>query len=160
MKRICVFSDSHGCPDNMIRVMEQENPDMVIHLGDGEGDLVPLKNRYPRTEVLNVRGNCDGRSAAPMKLVLRVEQVRLFAVHGHEYNVKFDRTLTKLRYSAMEAEANVVLFGHTHKPYQDHSLAMEILNPGSIGYGARPSYGLLTVNGSKVTVELKRIDPA
>ena len=115
MKRICVFSDSHGCPDNMIRVMEQENPDMVIHLGDGEGDLVPLKNRYPRTEVLNVRGNCDGRSAAPMKLVLRVEQVRLFAVHGHEYNVKFDRTLTKLRYSAMEAEANVVLFGHTQR---------------------------------------------
>ncbi len=160
MKRICVFSDSHGYPENMLRVMEQEKPDTVIFLGDGEEDLVPVKHRFPETVFHSVRGNCDYRSAAPLRLVLRVEGVKIFAAHGHEYNVKLDRSLTKLRYSALEAGASVVLFGHTHRALRDSFMGLEILNPGTVGYGARPSYGLLTVEGDQVTVELHRLDPA
>ena len=157
MKKICVFSDSHGYPDNMLRAMELEAPDMVIFLGDGESDLIAVKNRFPEAEYHSVRGNCDYRSAAPLRLLLTVEGVRIFAVHGHEYNVKLDRELTRLRYAALEQDAKVVLFGHTHRPFQDWSLGMEILNPGSVGYGPRPSYAVLTIEDGYARGELKNL---
>ena len=39
MTKICVFSDSHGNSENMIQAIEMEKPDIVIHLGDGAGDM-------------------------------------------------------------------------------------------------------------------------
>ena len=35
MTKICVFSDSHGCPENILRAMSKESPEYVIFLGDG-----------------------------------------------------------------------------------------------------------------------------
>lgn len=157
MTKICVFSDSHGDPNSMVAAMEREKPDMVIFLGDGEGDLVRVKDRFPEAVYHNVRGNCDWRSAAPLTLKLTVEGVRIFAVHGHEYGVKYDRTLTKLRYAALEADAQIVLYGHTHMRFQDHSLGVDILNPGSIGASFNPSYGVISIANGEHAVELKTL---
>lgn len=47
MFKICIFSDSHGYKENMIHVVEEEKPDFVFCLGDGEPDYEYLKKRHP-----------------------------------------------------------------------------------------------------------------
>ena len=59
--------------------------------------------------------------------------------------------------SALEADARLVLFGHTHVPYHDRVWGMEMINPGSIGYGSKPSYAVVELDETGVTADLKRI---
>jgi len=49
--------------------------------------------------------------------------------HGHKYNVKF--TLENLHYRVEELEADMVLFGHTHKPFNQNIDDVLFFNPGS-----------------------------
>ena len=155
MKKLCVFSDSHGCAEHMLRVLGRERPDLVIHLGDGETDLIPVRNRYPDLPIENVRGNCDRFSTALNVLRATVDGVRIFAVHGHMYDVKLDPAFTRLRYAALEDDAKLLLFGHTHSPLRDRVWGMEILNPGSCGDIPCPTYGLVLLNGGTVTTEVR-----
>lgn len=156
MTKLCVFSDSHGCPEHMLRVIRQEAPDAVFHLGDGEGDLKAVRRAFPDLPLYQVRGNCDWASAAPALLRTEVEGQKVFATHGHLYDVKMGRDYQRLRYAALEADARLVLFGHTHIPYHDRVWGMELVNPGSIGYGARPSYAVVTIDGKAIAADLKR----
>lgn len=153
--KICVFSDSHGYAGNMIEAVRREKPTLCFFLGDGESDLVTLRSHYPDLPINVVRGNCDLRSTQPLILKAVVAGVRIFAVHGHQHEVKYDDDVRELCYAALRADADVVLFGHTHLPYLDHHLGMEIMNPGSIGKVKNPSYGLLTIEDGKLSAEIR-----
>ena len=153
--KICVFSDSHGYAGNMIMSVRLENPALCFFLGDGETDLVTLRGSYPDLPIYTVRGNCDLRSTQPLILNAVVSGFRFYAVHGHQQEVKYDDSVRELCYAALRADADVVLFGHTHLPYLDHHLGMEIMNPGSIGKVKNPSYGLLTIEDGKLSAEIR-----
>ena len=155
MKRIFVFSDSHGSIQDMLRLTREGRPDLVLHLGDYSADAEELARACPETPVRFVRGNCDLRSAAPELLRLTVEGVRIFACHGHLYRVKSG--YQTVCYAALEAEADLVLFGHTHIPYRDRAFGLELLNPGSVGQSSRPGWGLVTIDGGEFTTELKSL---
>ena len=151
--KICVFSDSHGCPANLIQAVETEQPSFCFFLGDGEKDVQALGKRFPNLPVYTVRGNCDLRSEQPRQLRCAVDGVTFFAPHGHLYDVKHDSSLSEL---CREAEgADVVLFGHTHIPTLEKRDGMEILNPGSIGRSAHPSYGVIMTGGGGVRAEIR-----
>ena len=153
--KICVFSYSHGYAGNMIKAVRLENPALCFFLGDGETDLVTLRGSYPDLPIYTVRGNCDLRSTQPLILNAVVSGFRFYAVHGHQHEVKYDDSVRELCYAALRADADVVLFGHTHLPYLDHHLGMEIMNPGSIGKVKNPSYGLLTIEDGKLSAEIR-----
>lgn len=153
MTRVCVFSDSHGCPDHMLRVIREEEPDVVFHLGDGERDVAAVRRAFPGLTVHAVRGNCDW--SGPALIQTRIEGQKVFAAHGDAYRVKSDRDYQTLRYAALEADARLVLFGHTHRPYHDRVWGMELVNPGSVGYGPYASYALVTIDGEKITAQLR-----
>ena len=153
--KIGVFSDSHGYAGNMIKAVRLENPALCFFLGDGETDLVTLRGSYPDLPIYTVRGNCDLRSTQPLILNAVVSGFRFYAVHGHQHEVKYDDSVRELCYAALRADADVVLFGHTHLPYLDHHLGMEIMNPGSIGKVKNPSYGLLTIEDGKLSAEIR-----
>ncbi len=152
--KICVFSDSHGHPELMTEAVAREKPAMCFFLGDGEHDLRRLETRFPDLPVQAVRGNCDLRSTLPLFLRCTVGGVRILAVHGHLLNVKYDPELHDLRQAGLDAEADVVLFGHTHEAYRGRSLGMELLNPGPIGPAARPGYGLLFIENGRAETAL------
>lgn len=144
MTKIFVFSDSHGNVEYMAQIITEGKPDVVLHLGDYVSDCDELRRRFPEMRIANVRGNCDYRSAVPELLRLNIEGKQIFAAHGHVYNVKSG--YTRICYAAMEADADILLFGHTHIPHRDTGLGMEIMNPGSIGKGVRPSYGVIIID--------------
>ena len=153
--KFIVFSDSHGDVDHMIRAVRLENPALCFFLGDGEYDLTRLQRRFPSLPVNAVRGNCDLRSNLPRALTCAAGGVRIFATHGHLFGVKHDPIYRELCEAALAENADVVLFGHTHEPFRDRTMGMELLNPGSIGPTTRPSYGLILLDGDRVETAVR-----
>ena len=156
--KICVFSDSHGWAENMIEAVWREHPTLCFFLGDGETDLVTLRGRFPDLPINAVRGNCDLHSAKPLVFNAVVAGVRIYAVHGHQHEVKYDDAVRELCYAGLRADADIVLFGHTHRPYHNRHLGMEILNPGSIGRVKEPSYGVLTIEDGIAAAEIRYLN--
>lgn len=153
--KVCVFSDSHGVPDNMLHAVYVEEPDAVIHLGDGERDIKAMRRRYPNLTVYAVCGNCDAGASVsvPDRLLLTLEGVRVFAVHGHRHDVKYDQGLDYLLRSAAHEDADVILFGHTHVPYCETRGGVLVLNPGACAY-FQPRYANLYLENGKAWADL------
>ena len=79
--------------------------------------------------------------------------VRIFAVHGHRYDVKYDRELDYLLHAAAQEQADVVLFGHTHVQYCETREGILVLNPGACAY-FRPHYANLYLENGKAWADL------
>ena len=62
--------------------------------------------------------------------------------HGHGYYVS--RDTKSLRRAATARGIDVVMFGHTHRPYLDVEGELMVINPGSLSYprqeGRRGTY--------------------
>jgi putative phosphoesterase len=93
-----------------------------------------------------VRGNCDLTKDVPEALTLVVEGATILLVHGHRQGVK--HSLLRLGLYALEEEANLVLFGHTHVPVEELYEGATLYNPGSLGEprGGKPTFGIVTVD--------------
>ena len=150
--RIAVFSDTHGDVDHMERVVRRERPDLVLHLGDLCRDFEALQARMPRQTMQNVCGNCDGFSLTPDQRVLQAEGKRILMTHGHRYHVK--ETLYRAQLAAREAQADILVFGHTHIPLCQEVDGLWMLNPGSC-QGRRGTYGLLELSSGWVELRVK-----
>ena len=140
----------------MLHALFVEEPDSCIFLGDGERDLLRLQEKYPLLPIIAVQGNCDPRSQLPMKLTVELEGHRIFATHGHRYEVKQDPDLTVLRYTAKAERAEIALYGHTHTPYQEYRDGILLLNPGSCG-AFHAGYARLFLEQDTVWAELVRL---
>lgn len=155
--KVCVFSDSHGYAGNMIAAIELENPDLCFFLGDGKRDIAKVSERFPDLPVYAVRGNCDFRSNMSSSLCCAAGGVTIFATHGHMSNVKYENDLDTLTYQALQAGADVALFGHTHSQHLSKNNGVMLLNPGSAGRGYYPGYAVLTIENGKCSADLKAI---
>lgn len=146
--KILVFSDTHGCIETMYALVQSIKPDAVIHLGDCRSDATALKRLCPGLPVESVAGNCDGRTDCPDTIVKSYAGVTLFMTHGHRYGVK--NGLLRVCYAAREAQAQVLLFGHTHIPFCDKNEALWILNPGPCQDYGPAGYGVVEVENATV----------
>lgn len=145
--KILVLSDSHHTLSYMQEAVDREQPNQVIHLGDHIRDAEELQRLYPMLPILSIRGNCDHDFASRELVVTEFEGFRFMIAHGHRYGVK--NSLLTYVFAAKEAQADVALFGHTHQALCEEYNGLRLLNPGSCGYGARPSYGIIEIkNGS------------
>lgn len=159
MKRIMVFSDSHGYMEHMIEAVRNGQPDMVIHLGDCWRDGQQLKEEFPDMVIEQVPGNCD-MSQEMAERILLIEGKRVLICHGHTYQVKSG--YLNIQYGAMEKEVDVVLFGHTHQAYYNYHNGLVMLNPGSVGlsYIKPASYGWLYIDtdNDKISVNVEFLE--
>ena len=137
--KILVVSDSHGDVSALRSVLRrQPGAALVIHLGDGARDLEQLRPEFPEKAYLQLRGNNDIGSSAPDTAEIQREGVRIFCTHGHLHRVKYE---TDTLLSAGRG-ADVILYGHTHRPENGYQRGCHLINPGSLrGYGG--SYALL-----------------
>lgn len=152
MKRVLVFSDSHGNKRGVDRLMERiDEFDKVIFLGDGWRDVEDYQAIYPsKFEV--VRGNCDDRWTCDMPdhLVLSIEGVRFYVLHGHTCAAKSRTDL--MCAAATVAECSVVLYGHTHRAKDEYgAYAVRLINPGHLGQPeSNASWAELTVANGEI----------
>lgn len=141
---IAVFADTHGSVGPMLRALNGERPDAIVHLGDGVRDAETLRESYPDVPLYLVRGNCDASSAAPDELVARFGPVRALLCHGHNYAVDWGR-LDSMVYAAQEKGCSLVLYGHTHSPENTELGGVKLVNPGTAGRGPRLSWARLEI---------------
>ena len=153
--KVCVFSDSHGYAGNMIAALELEQPDICLFLGDGERDLMKLEERYPDMPIYAVRGNCDFNTNLNNILLLRIDGVTIYMTHGHLSYVKYEYRFETLASQALDAGADIAVFGHTHEQHLSEFNGITLLNPGSAGRGYYPSYAVLNIEKGRFQVDLK-----
>lgn len=141
--RIGLISDTHG--KLRIRVFTVfEGVDRILHAGDiGEYELlVELEAIAPVTAVY---GNTDGfdiRERVGEVAELDVTGYRVAVIHGHQLGMPRPEGLR-----AALPDADVIVYGHTHRPLVDRGDGALVVNPGAAGaarFGLEPSVAILS----------------
>lgn len=149
--KVLIVSDTHRKNDNYFKVLELEKPDLVIHCGDAEGSEYVL-SAAAECAVQIVLGNNDFFSYLPKELNLKLEAFQIWVTHGHNYYVSTGNQI--LKQEAAARGADIVLYGHTHRPVVDEGGGVIAVNPGSLSYprqeGRRPSYAVMVAEGRDV----------
>ena len=160
--KILIVSDTHRRDGNLLEVIEKTAPfDMMIHLGDTEGSEAYFKDwiKNDLCVVHVVRGNNDFFSHTEAEKEISIGKYRAFLCHGHMYGVSLGTE--NIKEEARSRKVNIVMFGHTHKPYLEYcSDGLVVLNPGSLSYprqeGRRPSYIVMDLDkNGKANFEIK-----
>ena len=147
-----VLSDSHGSFNNIVKAVEREKDiSMIIFAGDVQRDADALVRTYPRIPVAVVLGNNDWSVRdVPFDVTFNFGGKRVFLTHGHKYHVKM--SLNTLLFKAREENADICIFGHTHRAYCEEVSGVLLLNPGS----AWLSYAVLEIDeNGNVKAEIK-----
>jgi putative phosphoesterase len=121
--RIGVISDTHGLLRPQVRDVFR-GVDHILHAGDIGGEEV-LAELGVIAEVTACAGNNDGWRCGPAGRSARVSLggLRFLLVH-----IRDDAGAELQR-----APADVVVFGHSHKPLDERSGGIWWFNPGSAG---------------------------
>ena len=123
MKKILIFSDTHGDINRCLDIIEKaDSVSAIFHAGDYTGDAEDLESIYPNF------------SKTPSHMLVTIDGVKIFITHGHEQNVKYEYEFMTLRKAAEKYDPDLIIFGHTHIPYTDYKGKATLLNPGSIRY--------------------------
>lgn len=113
--------------------------------------VTPENKAFLRTFQNEIRFEIDGK--------------RFLLVHGsprriNEYLFE-DRPISSFQHIAKDAGADVIVCGHTHKPYTKKVGEVLFVNDGSAGKpkdgDPRPCYALVDVSGGSVTVTFRRV---
>ena len=154
--RILVVSDTHADVYNFETVLNKHiDLDVIVHCGDGAADVARMKELYPRKMFISVKGNCDWCCDSPNIETITLEGNKLFVTHGHIYDAK--SSLLRLSLAAKEADAKLVLFGHTHIPLDVYEDGVYFLNPGSLK-GYKGSYAVVNLSEQGVLSNLLTLD--
>lgn len=149
MMQILIFSDSHG---DRCRLREAllRHPAVaaVCHLGDGARDMTQVAQEFPDRVFFGVCGNCDMCADLPFSRLEEFGGKKVFLTHGHLFHVKSG--IETYRLAARERGADVALFGHTHRPFEEYAGGVYLFNPGSLRDG---HYGLLDISGAGILLQ-------
>lgn len=127
--KFVVVSDSHGAYQELLDVINiNQDADVFIHLGDYE---LPeyLLNRF-----IFCKGNCDFLSTHKSSFDIDYEFGKLHFEHGNHIDFK------NFNEYVISKDANIFLFGHTHKKLALKIKNTYVFNPGSL---TRPRDGNL-----------------
>ena len=152
MSKIAIVSDSHGDFDNLALFRDRlKGVDALWHLGDYAEDALFLSQEL-NCGYVSVRGNCDPFSNAPLSDIIEWHGRRILLLHGHTVMGRL-----RLLYAAKEANADAVLFGHSHVPSIETVDGVLMVNPGSLSRPRTvkgPSVALMTLTDGAMHAEL------
>ena len=155
MLRVGVIADTHGdIPLFKKAIKGMGKIDIFIHLGDFIKDAKKVFDDLGAKYIV-VKGNCDFQGDAEQEVVVDIDGKRFFICHGHQYNVKYG--YNNIYYRALEEEADVVLFGHTHMPVLLWYNEILFFNPGSTLYpkgSSTASYGIIDIVDGEIYPEI------
>ncbi|MCX7822531.1 MAG: metallophosphoesterase [Syntrophobacterales bacterium] len=143
--KVAVISDTHLTEviPEFERICHQylKGADLIIHLGDWTG--IQVFNYLSQYPLLGVSGNSDTeavRRTLPLKRIVRIHGYRVGLTHG--WGSPYD-LLPRLRKEFRDVD--VVLFGHSHIPFQMVENGILWLNPGSLFHGRGEVEGSLAI---------------
>jgi uncharacterized protein len=157
--KVAVLADTHT--RGMSRTLPPgawpylESADHILHAGDvvDPGLLTELRSLAPVTVVM---GNCDGADVREWGAT-ETAQVALGGVPIAMVHDSGPATGRQGRMRRLFPEARVVVFGHSHIPWNTDSDGLLLFNPGSPTWKRRapfPSMGLLWIDEGSVEGEI------
>jgi len=152
--KLLVFSDTHHHTTAMLNQIQDEKPDVIIHLGDCLEDADDIRSVFPEITTYSIRGNCDFGARGVDDLDFKLGGFRFYITHGHRYHVK--QGLYLLESEGETRKVDVVLFGHTHIPYMEKVGPTLFLNPGSSSGLGWFRFARITL-GDKIEAELCKL---
>ena len=176
--RLLVISDSHGAYASLLAIVRHfgQSCDALVFCGDGIADIARLiENAHMDTSIRQcippvvgiVEGNNDAdlypvrnmkadepyyvELKVPVFNVLDAADHRVFFTHGHRHSLYYGTE--QLIESAIEHNADVALYGHTHIAAETFG-KVYAMNPGSCyrpRVGQKPSFATLDlVKGKRI----------
>lgn len=149
--KILLVSDTHGRDEHLEEVLKLEKPDFLCHMGDLEGseDHIRVITKCP---LAMVSGNNDFWTDLNPEVTFELHGFRIFMTHGHYYYAHSGNE--QLKSAGRRNGADIVLFGHTHRPTLEWDKDIIVANPGSLTFPRqekrRPSYMVLYLEKGKV----------
>ncbi|OXM88247.1 metallophosphoesterase family protein [Paenibacillus rigui] len=157
--RLGIVSDTHmfGRAKQLPRELVEglQGVDMILHAGDWiDAAVVSLFEQIAPTD--GVAGNNDGTDIIQRfgrQKIVSLPGCRIGLIHGDGgRKTTLDRAIDAFR----EEEVDVIIFGHSHVPYQGTHRGVLVLNPGSPTDKRRQprySYALLEWEPSETPIQ-------
>jgi uncharacterized protein len=151
--KLAILSDTHGNYPVAVKTLEALGQlDYIIHLGDTTDDAEMIEFALER-ELIKVAGNCDLSRKYPDLIITTLAGKKLLLSHGDRFLVKSGLNLLQQR--AKQEEADVVLYGHTHRPAIDNIDGVLFINPGNMNKNATLwSLALISIHGDNINAEI------
>ena len=134
--KLLVTSDIHGDLGTLEAVVRRHS-DVDMHID--AGDMCLPQAVIARFPMAGVKGNNDFGSSLPLMRTIEIGGVTIFLSHGHIEHVKF--SLERLAVKAGLHEADIAIFGHTHRKHLSTINGITMLNPGALS-GRHGSYAI------------------
>ena len=152
--KIIVCSDSHGNYPGLQDLIEREHPQAVYFLGDGERDWHQVDLPHTTTFAA-VCGNCDMMSMEPPYRKFELYGRKIFLTHGHVYGVK--QGLSGIHGAALQHDAELVFYGHTHHAQMVELDGCTIVCPGTMGSGHEEYVVLQMKRDGSYTIDFRKL---
>ena len=159
--RVLIVRDTHGRHTAFDKALKEAGKiDYLVHLGDTEGgeDYIEAVCGCP---AYILAGNNDFFSDCLREMEIMFGHKKAFMTHGHYYNVSLGPE--RIAEEGRMRGADIVMFGHTHRPYLEEINGLTVLNPGSLSYprqeGRKGSYILMEMDEEGITsFEIRYLD--
>jgi putative phosphoesterase len=146
-----LISDTHGLlrPEVFPAL---EGVGLILHAGDvGGQDIIDELSAIAPVQA--VYGNTDPPGTANLHghVTLELERCSIHVSHGHEVGSPTPEKLLA-RYTA-----DIIVFGHTHKPLVERAGGRLVVNPGAAGpkrFNLKPSVARMSVKDGQTGVEI------
>ena len=152
---IGLISDTHGLlrPDVATAFAGVE---LILHAGDVGGAEI-LRELELLAPTRAVFGNTDppGDPELVERIDIEIGGVSIHVSHGHEVGSPTPAKLLE------HYDADVIVYGHTHKQLVAEVKGRWVVNPGAAGprrFDLQPSVARVTINNRSVAIELVPLD--
>ncbi len=147
--KIAIASDTHGNTKAIDAIFEKFKFEHFIFLGDYVHDLGCYANLQ---NVHKVRGNCDLYSKENDFGILQIGEIKIFFCHGDAYDIK--RGNNNIFKAGKLLNADVVLYGHTHKFQYEVKQGIHIINCPALSCvrGGENAFLILEINNKNISL--------
>ncbi len=157
--KVGVISDTHipnrakEIPEKVIELFSDAA--LILHAGDiVDKSVIEKLETIAKVEV--VKGNMDEPDIPfPVKKVLNVEAIRIGLIHGFGSPFGIRNRIRK-----EFDEIDIIVYGHSHKPYNKTENGVLFFNPGTPTdkiFALYNSVGILEIKGDSVKGQIIRL---
>lgn len=157
--KIGVVSDTHipvfakKLPEEVTNRLKE--CDIIIHAGDIV-EMSAIRDLEKITETKAVWGNMDSaevKNILPEKLVFEAAGKKIGVFHGRGASFKVLKSVEE----AFSEKLDIVIFGHSHVPFNEMKGGTLYFNPGSVTdnvFSKKRSFGMIEIDGDDVRSEI------
>jgi putative phosphoesterase len=133
--------------------------DLIIHAGDAI-EMWVIRELEKMAETKAVWGNMDSpevRKALPEKISFNAGGKTICVMHGKGPAAKVAKSIRK----EFKKKPDIVIFGHSHTPFNETIDGVLYFNPGSPtdrAFSPYRAFGIIEINNGEIHAEIIRLD--